>query len=110
VDQDKDHQQYLDCREQATKALGSEWADRMNKDYGPFSGEIRGYTPEDMLDKEVEGQNRAPLATDLVTFVIWLRKHTDFFSGPELNLHYPEATSPEFLEVLALNALIYTGE
>ena len=55
-------------------------------------------------------EDDVPMATDLVQFVMWLRDSTDFFSGPDLDLHYPKADSPEFTEVLAQLALEYTGE
>ena len=82
---------YWEHRQRAIQAIKEEWS------------EERGYSgPFD--------EDYAPLAIDLVTWTIWLRSNTDFFSGPDLDLHYPKADSPEFLGVLAQNALIYTGE
>ena len=55
-------------------------------------------------------QDWYPLTTDLVTFVIWLRHNSDFFSGPDLDFHFPWEYDPVFTDVLADLALVYTGE
>ena len=57
-----------------------------------------------------EDIDQVPLSIDLVAFVIWLRETTDFFSGPDLDLHYPKADDVSFTSVLADHALAYTGE
>lgn len=82
---------YLERRNLALKTIEGEWI--KDPDRGSF-----------------DVQDSAPLAVDLVTWTIWLRENTDFFSGPDLDLHYPKGDTPEFLGVLAQNALIYTGE
>jgi hypothetical protein len=64
---------------------------------------LGNYTPESISSDEI------PLTTDLVAFVIWLRKNSDFFSGPNLDIHFPQADSPEFTDVLGQLAVIYTG-
>jgi hypothetical protein len=59
---------------------------------------------------KVEDRDEAPLAIDLVRFVLWLRNNTDFFSGPDLDVNFPHHHDPNFYEVLGENALTYTGE
>jgi hypothetical protein len=106
---------YKARREEAIKVVAPQWAEKMNVTYGPFDPEvddIRGYEAKDFMESMGMGEvePRAPLTTDLVTFVLWLREHTDFFSGPNLDLHYPQATDPAFHETLAQLALLYTEE
>lgn len=103
-------------RERLIKLIAPQWAEKMNEEYG-LHGLDSAYLPQDMAHDEQlealhpgEDNNRAPLTTDLFTFVYWLRKNTDFFSGPDLNCTFPDADSPEFYEVLAQNALLYTEE
>jgi hypothetical protein len=80
-------------------------AELYNLEYGLKPGRDKGaYTPETVTDDEV------PLTMDLVTFVMWLRHNSDFFSGPDLNQHHPKFDDPQFAEVLADLALDYTGE
>lgn len=104
--------------------ISPQWAEHMNLEYGYKPGDeffastqddgsptpgtenqkVRAYRPEDMSEDD------APLALVLLSFVHYLRKNTDFFSGPDLDCHFPDADSPEFYEVLAVEALQYTGE
>ena len=78
--------------------------EKYNVEYGPF------FDPEQAYTVEGFDLDQLPLSIDLVQFVMWLRKDTDFFSGPDLNLHYPKWDSKEFAEVLAELVLEYTGE
>jgi hypothetical protein len=74
-----------------------------NEEYG-VTGTEHEYKPEDIDIDSV------PLTRDLVQFVYWLRKHTDFFSGPNLDMHFPDVNNPDFDDVLGDLAIIYTGE
>lgn len=112
-------EEMLANRDRIRKMIAPQWAEKMNLEYGPFDPKygVKEYTPEDMYaDPMMKGnigedeRNRAPLTTDLVAFVVWLRENTDFFGGPNLDIHFPKATDPQFYEVLAQNALLYTEE
>jgi hypothetical protein len=65
--------------------------------------EIEAHSPDGIEDQ-------IPLTIDLVTFVMWLRDSSDFFSGPELTFHFPKVDEESFNRVLADLALQYTGE
>lgn len=67
-------------------------------------------TYDSLSDPKSQAQDLAPFATDLVAFVMWLREDTDYFSGPDLDIAFPKVSDPDFYEVLADNAIIYTGE
>src|SRR5450756_2032313 len=97
-------------RDLATKAVAKAAAADLNVEYGYPDGTTvsargyRGYKPEDIDPDSI------PLSIDLIQFVLWLRHNSDFFSGPNLDIHYPEYNSPEFTDVLGELAIIYTGE
>jgi len=55
-------------------------------------------------------ENNCPLAIDLMAWTLWLRDSTDFFSGPNLDLQFPNYNDASFTRTLASNALHYTGE
>lgn len=67
-------------------------------------------TYDSLSDPNSRAHDLTPLATDLVQFVMWLREDTDYFSGPDLDISFPKVSDPDFYEVLADNAIIYTGE
>jgi hypothetical protein len=102
---------FLENRVRIHSWVSGQWAEKMNTEYGPFDpkGDILPYAPKDMGDA-VDGTSRAPLTTDLVAFVVWLRENSDFFSGPNLDQHFPSANDPSFHEVLSHLALLYTEE
>jgi hypothetical protein len=139
VDQDKDRDQkylevkwtavpqesresFLENRRRIEKWIAPQWSEKMNLEYG-ITGTEGAYTPEHMYndpelvmqaqergEEEPVDVNRAPLTTDMVQFVVWLRENTDFFSGPDLDIKFPRADDPKFHEVLAHLALLYTEE
>lgn len=91
----RDTENMAALRELATKAVTKACTEEVG---------YRGYKPEDIDPDQV------PLAIDLTEFVLWLRHNSDFFSGPNLDIHYPEHNSPDFTDVLGELAIIYTGE
>jgi hypothetical protein len=110
-------EQVKEERLRVVKLIAPQWAEKMNISYGLLDDPEHQYKPEDLYkDPQLEalhpGQdnNRAPLTTDLVMFVMDLRENTDFFNGPNLDQHFPEADDPDFYEVLVQNALLYTEE
>jgi len=89
-------------RLRATRFLSETWADKMNQEYGPLPQENQ-YAPSDMLHDPGVG-NRAPMASDLVQFVLWLASDPT----PD-NMMHGELDDQEVRD-LAKKALEYTGE
>lgn len=116
AENDAAFEEHKKFRKEVEDLIAPQWAEKMNETYGLY-GDPTAYTANDMVHDEQleelhpgEDNNRAPLTTDLVQFVMYLRKNTDFFSGPNLDIKYPEASDPEFYEALIVNALLYTEE